>query len=167
MSVNRLHAHGSKSKRMLLHGVFDTKVFGQLKKNGVKEVFVLEGRPSLDSGRRLCRELLKVKIKPVIISDNMAGFLFARDMVKDVWMSYQIMDQKGAVCRIGALILAVLATYHHVPVSVFKSSVRTKFMGKPEDLFYFNGERVAPAGIKAYVPLVEWVPQKYIKEYHG
>jgi len=152
---------------MLMHGVFGSNVFAEIKKRGVKEVFVLEGRPSLESGRRLCSELLKRKIKPVLISDNMAGFLFARNMVQDVWMSYQIVDEKGAVCRIGSMVLAVLAAHHQVPVNVFKTTEPTKFMGKPKDLFYFNGERVAPAGIKAYVPLVEWVPQKYIKECHA
>ncbi|HLF17988.1 MAG TPA: hypothetical protein VI749_03725 [Candidatus Omnitrophota bacterium] len=151
-------------KKIVLQGIFDEKAFDRLKKQGVKEAFVLEGRPSLKAAEDSSQELLKRGIKPVLISDNMAGFLFAKDMVKEVWLSYQIADEKGAVCRIGSLILGVLAKRHKIPVNIFKSSEKTKFMGKPDDLFYFRGQRVAPSGIKAYVPLVEWVPQKYISK---
>ena len=153
-----------KVKKIILQGVFDAKTIDGLKKKGIKEAFILEGRPSLQAAQVTSQQLNKRKIAPVLISDNMAGFLFAKDMVKEVWMSYQMADDKGAVCRIGGLILAVLGKRHKVPVYACRSSDRIKFMGKPSDLFYFNNTRVAPKGIRAYVPLVEWVPQKYIKK---
>jgi methylthioribose-1-phosphate isomerase len=150
------------NKKIVLQGGFAAEDFDRLKKKGIKEVFVLEGRPKLDAMQQTCDQLLRRRIKPVIISDNMAGFLFAKNMVKEVWASYQLADEKGAVCRIGSLVLAVLGKRHKVPVYLFKSDQRTKFMGKPEDLFYFRGERVAPSGVRAYVPLVEWVPKRYV-----
>ena len=153
-------------KKIVLQGIFEDKTFDRLKGQGVKEAFVLEGRPSLKAAESSSRQLLKRGIKPILISDNMAGFLFAKDMVKEVWLSYQISDEKGAVCRIGSLILGVLAKRHKAPVYIFKSGEKTEFMGKPRDLFNFQGKRVAPSGIKAYVPLVEWVPQKYIDKHY-
>jgi methylthioribose-1-phosphate isomerase len=154
-----------KAERLImLQGGFDEFALAKIKQAKVKKVYIPEGRPKLDASRMAVKELNKLGIKPVLISDNMAGFLFSRGLVREVWLSYQLVDEKGAVCRIGALILAVLAKKHKVPVYLFKSGVKLKFMGKPQDLFYFLGERIAPKGIKAYVPQVEWVPQRYISK---
>jgi len=149
-------------KLVLLQGVFENGSLARLKGKKIKQVYILEGRPKLEAAEATTKSLNSLGIKPVLISDNMAGFLFARGMVKEVWLSYQLVDQKGAVCRIGGLILAVLAKKHKVSVYLFKSGKIVKFMGKSKDLFYFLGERIAPKGIRAYVPQVEWVPKKYI-----
>jgi len=149
-------------KLIMLRGIFDELALQKLVRSKVKKVYILEGRPNLDASQFAVKALNERGIKPVLISDNMAGFLFAKGLVKEVWLSYQMVDQKGAVCRIGALILAVLAKKHKVPVYLFKSGVKVKFMGKPQELFFFLGERIAPKGIRAYVPQVEWVPQRYI-----
>lgn len=146
----------------LLHGVFTADSFDQLKKKRVKEIFVMEGRPSLEAARMNCRELLKRKITPTLISDNMAGFLFFKNWVKEVWMTYQISDADGVVCDIGALILGVLGKRHNVPVYLFSSNRKTRFLGQEKDILNFQNKTVAPKGIRAYVPLVEWLPVKYI-----
>ena len=151
-------------KLILLSGTFDELALNRLKAKSVKKVYLLEGRPKLEAAQQSADDLNARGIKPVLISDNMAGFLFARRLVREVWLSYQIVDQKGAVCRIGGLILSVLAKKHKVPVYLFKSGVKVKYMGKPSDLFYFLGKRIAPKGIKAYVPQVEWVPRRYISK---
>ncbi len=155
MSINRKNI-------VLLQGVFNASIFDLLKKRKIKEVFILEGRPSLEAAKQSSRELLKRKIKPTLIADNMAGFLFYKKLVKEVWLSYQTADKKGALCQIGGLILGVLGRKHKVPVNIFPNKTKLQLLGRAKDITYFNGVRVAPSGIKGYVPLAEWVPSKYI-----
>ena len=146
----------------LLHGVFSKQFFDQLKKANCQEVFVMEGRPSLEAAQTNCRELLKRKIAPTLISDNMAGFLFLKNLLKEVWVAYQLCDESGALCNTGALILGVLGKKHNIPVYLFLSGTKTRFLGKEKDLICFQNKTIAPKGIRAYVPLVEWLPKKYI-----
>ena len=138
------------------------KTLDRLEKRKAADVVVLEGRPGLEASRFSCEQLLKRKISPTLISDNMAGSLFYNDLVKEVWLSCQISDKTGALCDVGALVLAVLGKYHKVPVLLVPGVKRNKFIGKPKDLLTFQKKRIAPSGIKAYVPLAEWVPKKYI-----
>ncbi|MCA9394627.1 MAG: hypothetical protein KC900_10515 [Candidatus Omnitrophica bacterium] len=148
----------------VLHGIFSPKTFDDIVRKSVRDVFVLEGRPSLESAQFSCRELIKRKVKPTLIADNMAGFLFYKNLVKEVWISYQVADEDGALCQIGALILGVLGKRHSVPVRLFPSSQRLALLGKDKEILYFNGVKVAPRNVKGYVPLAEWVPRKYISE---
>lgn len=153
---------------VILQGVFEASVFDLFKKRKVKEAFVLEGRPGLEAARRSSRELIKRKIRPTLIADNMAGFLFYKNLVKEVWVSYQYADQKGALCQIGGLIMGVLGKKHNVPVYVYPNNRTMKLFGSSKDLSFFNGVKVAPRGVPGYVPLAEWVPSKYItKVYNG
>lgn len=147
---------------ILLHGMFDKGAFDILCQRKSSSIYVLEGRPSLGSGRHCSAELLKRNIKPTLIADNMAGFLFFRKMVKEVWLAYHTADNNGGVCQVGGLILAVLGKRHHVPVYLYPAIEKSDLMGKEKDLFQFNGVRVVPSGVRGYVPLVDWVPQKYI-----
>lgn len=148
----------------LLHGIANDTLFGLLKKRKAKHVFVLEGRPKLEGAKVLCRKLLKKKITPTLISDNMAGFLFYKDFVKEVWVAYQSVDSQGALCSIGALILGVLGKKHNVPVYLTPAAGKTKTMGSPNDILKFEGKQIAAKGVKTYVPLVENLPKKYITE---
>ena len=97
----------------------------------------------------------------------MAGFLFYKKYVKEVWLSYQTSDKKGALCQIGGLILGVLGRTHKVPVNIYPNQKKLQLLGRAKDIAYFNGVKVAPNGIKGYVPLAEWVPQKYITKVYG
>ena len=157
---------------VLLHGIFEPSIFAAVKPGTGNELFVMEGRPSLESAQTTCRELLRRKIKPTLIADNMAGFLFYRNLVKAVWLACQSVDfasrfagrEQGALCPIGSLIIGVLAKRHNVPVYVYPASKASRLMGGQRDIFYFRGIKVAPQNIKGYVPLVEWLPKKYITE---
>ena len=153
-----------KESIVLLQGDFNPNYFDELKSQQTKEVFVMEGRPSLETAQYTCKELLKRKIKPTLIADNMAGFLFYKKLVKEVWLSYQTHDDEGALCQIGGLILGVLGKRHDVPVNLFPSGKMMNLIGNQKEIFYFKGVKVAPSNIKGYVPLAEWVPQKYITE---
>lgn len=151
----------------VLHGIFSPKTFDDIVHQNIQDVFVMEGRPSLESAQYSCRELIKRKVQPTLIADNMAGFLFYKNLVKEVWISYQVADEDGALCQIGALILGVLGKRHSVPVRLFPSSQRLALLGKDKEILYFNGVKVAPRNVKGYVPLAEWVPRKYITEIAG
>lgn len=151
-----------KKTSIVLHGVFEESLFDELQKRNIKEVFILEGRPNLEAAATSSKQLLKRKITPKLISDNMAGYLFYKNLVKEVWMTYQFTDQNGALCDIGALILGVLGKKHNIPVNLFPSNRRTSFLGKESDILKFQNKQVAPVGIKSYVPLVEWLPNEYI-----
>jgi len=148
----------------LIQGVFPPEFFDVLKKRQPEQVVVTEGRPSLRSSQNSCHELIRREITPTVIADNMAGFLFARGLVKEVWVTYRVANNKEVLCEIGALILTVLASRHKVPVYGYSSVAPTVYLGKPEELFQFNNTRVAARGIRAYVPLWEWVPRQHLKK---
>ena len=153
----------TKSKTItLLQGKFQDKHYDDFSKK--KDIYVLEGRPSLEASRHAIKEMKKRKKVPTLIADNMAGFLFSNNKVKEVNLAYQMKDKDGALCHIGGLILAVLAKKHRVPVKLHKGNGDLSLLGHPSDIFSFNGERVAPRGIQGYVPLVEWVPKRYISK---
>ncbi len=150
-----------KKSIILLHGNFEPDFYKTLKVKENDSVFVMEGRPTLESSRDVCKALLKRKITPTLIADNMAGFLFYKGLVKEVWIAYQLIEKDGVLCEIGALILAVLANKHQVPVRKFLGKHIQHFMGSPRDLVKFMDTPVAVEGVRAYVPLVDWVAEKY------
>lgn len=144
----------------LVHGIFDEGVLKSFKKS--EPYFVMEGRPDLLSSQTTIKTLSKSKIIPTIIADNMAGFLFYKDLVKEVRLSYQYDDDSGALCDIGSLILGVLAKTHGVPVYLYKGPLRRRFLAPEEDVLKFNGKAVAAKDTRVYGPLVEWLANEYI-----
>ena len=82
--------------------------------------------------------------------------------MKQVYLACQYVDHGGALCDTGALICAVLAKRHKVPVKLLPGKVKARFLGDPRDILSFKGAAVAPKGTQGYVPLVEWVPGKYL-----
>jgi methylthioribose-1-phosphate isomerase len=148
----------------LFQGVLNAESLKKIKLSPGEHAFVCEGRPSLEAGRKTSSILLKKGITPTLISDNMAGFLFFKGLVKEVSVACQYADDTGALCDTGALILAVLAKEHKVPVKLLVAEHRTRFLGDPKAILSFEGQRIAPKGTHGYVPLVEWVPAKYFKK---
>ena len=152
---------------VLLQGIFESKFFDLIKDRQEKEIFVLEGRPSCEAAETSCRELIKRKIRPTLIADNMAGFLFYKDLVKEIWLSYQVADKDGALCYIGALILGILGRRHGIPVNLYPNKHKMVLLGQEKDIIYFDGTRVAPPQVRGYVPLAEWVSSKYITKLYA
>jgi methylthioribose-1-phosphate isomerase len=70
---------------------------------------------------------------------------------------------QGALCHIGALILAVLGKNHHIPVYISNAKKETDLFAQTKEICAFNGIKTAPKGTNGFVPLVEWVPAKYLK----
>lgn len=145
----------------LLHGCFDKSFFQRFKDQKEMKVYITEGRPTLRAAQSNCSQLNKVGTNPTLICDNMAGFLFAKDMVKEVWIAYDEQDAEGLTVAIGGSILAVLGMRHQIPVYAYPSDKKNKTLADPKELLSFLGVRVAPKGAKTYVPLVEHVELKY------
>jgi methylthioribose-1-phosphate isomerase len=152
-----------KNSIVLFQGLLGGEALKKIKLAKGGPAFVCEGRPSLEAGRQTSKLLIKKGMAPTMISDNMAGFLFFKGLVKEVHVACQYADDKGALCDIGGLILAVLARKHKVPLKLLPAKCRHRFLGDPKDILSFEGARTAPKGTRGYVPLVEWVPVKYLK----
>jgi methylthioribose-1-phosphate isomerase len=152
-----------KKSIFLFQGVLSAESLKKIKLAKNDHAFICEGRPSLEAGRKTSGILLKKGITPTIISDNMAGFLFFKGLVKQVFIACQYADNTGALCDTGALILSVLARKHKIPLKLLIAEHRTRFLGDPKAILSFEGQRIAPKGTHGYVPLVEWVPVKYLK----
>ena len=156
---------------VLLHGVFEKTFFDMLKARGPAKVFVMEGRPSLHAAKVAITHLLKRGITPTIIADNMAGFLFYKNMVKEVWLAYETIHDRGSLCYIGSSILGVLAKKHEIPVYCYPGEKaekgKNKLMGDEKEITTFNGVKIAPKGTKGYVPLFEHVPGHIFEERDG
>ena len=146
----------------MVQGVMEETLFDRFRVVKLKEVVILEGRPKLEALKHNCRELLKRKIKPIVIADNTAGFLFYKNLVKEVWIAYQMVDESGALCDVGALILGVLGKKHKVPINLYPAVKGYHLIGDEKDTLYFQNIRIAPQGVKTYAPLLEWLPKKYI-----
>ena len=66
----------------LFQGILSAESLKKVKFSKSAHAFVCEGRPSLEAGRKTSGILLKKGITPTVISDNMAGFLFFKGLVK-------------------------------------------------------------------------------------
>jgi len=148
---------------ILFQGILSAESLKKVKLLKGDHAFVCEGRPSLEAGRKTSLVLLKKGITPTVISDNMAGFLFFKGLVKEVIIACQYADKSGALCDTGALILAVLAKRHKISLKLLVAEHRTRFLGDPQAILSFEGQRMAPKDTHGYVPLVEWVPARYLK----
>ena len=151
------------STNVLVQGNMPPKFFDQLQKCSVKDVFVLEGRPSLKAAKGSSWQLQKRGVTPTIMADNMAGYLFYKNLISEVWVGCQSVGPQEAQCDIGALILAVLAQTHQIPLYGYKTKVEKKGSAASNDLTKFNGQRIVAGKVKAFVPLAEKVPMKYFK----
>jgi len=147
----------------LFQGIFSEESLKKIKLGKKDHAFVSEGRPSLEAARKTSAALLKKGLTPTVITDNMAGFLFFKGLVREVVIACQYADKTGALCDTGALILAVLARKHKVPLKLLEAQRRHRFLGNPKDILSFEKKLIAPKDTHSYVPLVEWVPAKYIK----
>lgn len=148
----------------LIHGVFPDAFFCLLRKKGVRKAYVLEGRPYLDGAKKTCQALLQHKMNPVLIADNMTGFLFFQNWVKNVWVSYQEINQGQVLCKVGSLGLGIMAKKYGAEMMAFPSALRKHYIANPKDIFFFEGTRVCVKGVHGFVPLIEDVPKKYLSE---
>lgn len=139
-------------KLPLIFGVPDSGFFEDFRE---KKAFVAELRPGLEGMQAVSKGLLKKKITPVVICDNMMAFCMRQGLVSGVHIFYKNLNKDNAVCRAGSLIAALCAKEHNIPVHIHKAAA-TKV--KISDLTRIGGRRVTNADIKTYVPVFEDVP---------
>ena len=97
----------------------------------------------------------------------MAGYLFYKNLINEVWIACQPIDKEKVMCDIGALVLAVLAKKHQIPVYAFKAKLGKKSSTAENDIKKFNGRVVLKTATKSYVPLTETVAVSYLKGIYG
>ncbi len=146
----------------LLHGVLTKGSLEKIRPQS-NPVVICEGRPGLRAAEHNGRYYLGKKMQPIVICDSMVGSLFFNDYVKEVVLACQYADKTGALCEMGALVLAVLALKHKVKLRLLEGEHKKHFLGQSKDLLLIKGVPTAPEDTHTYVPLVEWVPQKYLK----
>ena len=149
------------STLIILHGFFRLETIFSLE-DKTEKIFILESRPRLESAQYMIDELTRVNITPTLIADNMVGFLFFRNLVKEVHVTYQDQNSDGILTLIGGLILAVMAQKHKVPIYAHPAERKIELMDDEKSILSFNNESVGYQNVQGYVPLVEWVPHKYI-----
>lgn len=151
---------------VLLLGIFGEGFFKELKKSAPKKIYVMEGRPSLEAGKKTSAALLKHGLTPTLIADNMAGFLFYKKLIKEAWVAYQSSTDE-VLCQTGGSILAILGKKHGVPVYLSPSGLKLKTLAKPTELLQINKQKIVKQKLQTYIPLLEEVDRKYFTKIYG
>jgi len=138
-------------------------------------VYVDETRPVLQGARLTCWELMQEKIPATLITDNMAGYLMSRGLIKAVFVGADRIAANGdAANKIGTYTVAVLAKENRVPFYVaapFSTVDLSLRSGKDipielrpeEEVTGLNKSRTAPAGVGVFNPAFDVTPSRYIK----
>ncbi len=149
----------------LLYGFPQKSFLDDLTATGKEVSFLVpEGRPGLGGAKELAPQLAAKGWPVRIITDNMMAYCFSKGMAEAAYIFSQRDTKEGAWCPIGSLVLAIAARAHGVPVNLLPANKELPQGSEAENqaLFFLAGKRIAPEGIKSYVPLVELVPWKYI-----
>ena len=145
-----------KEKMPLIFGLPSEVFLDSLKE---KRVFVAELRPDLLGMKPLAEELLKKRIQPVVICDNMVAFCMERGLVSAAHIFCEAKNEKTGLCRTGSLIVALCAQYHHIPVYLHQARAAKN---KQSSLLKIAGMKVTAQNIKTYVPFLEEVPLELV-----
>ncbi|MBL7995533.1 S-methyl-5-thioribose-1-phosphate isomerase [bacterium] len=137
-------------------------------------VYVDETRPLLQGARLTSWELTKEGIDHTIIADNMAGYLMAQKKVDCVIVGADRIAKNGdAANKIGTYSLAVLCEKHKVPFYVAAPTSTIDSAAKNgndipieernhDEITHYHGNRIAPAGARAYNPAFDVTPASMI-----
>ncbi len=138
------------------------------------QVFVDETRPYLQGARLTAWELSKVRIPYIIITDNSAGFLMKRGLIKAVIVGADRIARNGDTAnKIGTYSLAVLARHHGIPFYICAPS-STFDLNTPsgekipieerdeKEVLYCAGKRITPKRAKALNLAFDVTPSEYI-----
>ncbi len=145
-------------------------------RNAGKNVSVYAGetRPLLQGARLTTLELMQENIPVTLITDNMAGFLMAKEMVDLVIVGADRIASNGDVAnKIGTYGLAVMAKAHDIPFYVAApfSTVDLSLQSGSEipieerdhlEVTHHGGRLLAPAGIKVWNPAFDVTPHRLI-----
>ncbi len=137
-------------------------------------VFVDETRPFLQGARLTAWELMKDGIPCTLITDGMAGTLFAAKKIDAVVVGADRIAGNGDVAnKVGTYGVAVLCKVHKVPffvaapLSTIDPKLRTGAeipieQRDPSEVTHLMGKRVAPHGVQVYNPAFDVTPARYV-----
>ncbi len=137
-------------------------------------VFAGETRPVLQGARLTSFELLQEGIPVTLITDSCAGHLMANRKIDLVIVGADRIAANGDTAnKIGTYSLAVLASYHRIPLYVaapLSTIDRSLPAGEniiieerdSKEITIFSGKAVAPGGVKAYNPAFDVTPSNLI-----
>ncbi|MFN3505013.1 MAG: S-methyl-5-thioribose-1-phosphate isomerase [Caldimicrobium sp.] len=125
-------------------------------------VYVDETRPFLQGARLTAWELSKLKIPYKIITDNSAGFLMKKGLIKAVIVGADRIAKNGDTAnKIGTYSLSVLAKAHNIPFYICapSSTFDLKISSgdeipieerNPKEVLFCGGREVAPKKAQAF-----------------
>jgi methylthioribose-1-phosphate isomerase len=135
-------------------------------------VFADETRPLLQGARLTTYELKRDSIPVTLITDNMAGYVMFKHMVKMVIVGADRILKDAVVNKIGTFTVAVLAKEHKIPFYVAApkstfdvSRTSTEVLieeRKPEEVTLISGRRIAPEGVDVFNPAFDITPLDYV-----
>jgi len=134
------------------------------------EVYASETRPRLQGARLTAFELKREGIPVTVITDNMVGYLMAKNMVDKVIVGAdRVLAKTGHVVnKIGTLSLAVNAHHFNVPFHVAAPISSIDLDKTPEEVVieerdeaevhYVGRTRVTPRGVRVINPAFDITP---------
>ncbi|PNR93572.1 S-methyl-5-thioribose-1-phosphate isomerase [Petrotoga sp. 9PWA.NaAc.5.4] len=138
------------------------------------KVYADETRPYLQGSRLTAFELNQAGIEVVLICDNMAGWVMKQGKINTVIVGADRIARNGDVAnKIGTYSVAVLAHRHGIPFYVAAPTSTIDIVcesGKTipieernsREVMEFNGQKIAPDGIKIYNPAFDVTPNELI-----
>jgi len=91
----------------------------------------------------------------------MVGFCLSQHKAAGVLIFYQQRVTDGALCQGGALLIAVLAHECGISCELLPTDFELETVRITPDLS-FAGDRIAPAGVRSWVPRTDRIPLHYI-----
>lgn len=150
-------------------------VFFEAKRQNKKiTVYADETRPLLQGARLTTWELMKAKIKTVLICDNMAASLIKSGKIDKIFVGADRIASNGdAANKIGTYNLAILAKYHKIPFfivapkSTFDLSLKSGIdipieQRKSHEVTEIRAMRIAPKNVGVWNPAFDVTPSKLI-----
>ena len=136
------------------------------------KVIATETRPLLQGARLTAYELLKDGIPVILITDNMVGYVMARELVDLVVVGADRIVRDGVFNKIGTYSIAILAKEHGIPFYV-AAPTSTLDMERtseavvieerePEEVTHIRSIRIAPEGVGVLNPAFDFTPMRYI-----
>ncbi len=138
------------------------------------KVFADETRPLLQGARLTAWELVQEGIPVTVITDSSAGYVMRTQGVSKVIVGADRIAANGDTAnKIGTYSLAVLAKQHRIPFYVAAplstidpatpsgEQIPVEYR-KREEIEFFNGRRIVPAGAEILNPAFDVTPAEYI-----
>jgi methylthioribose-1-phosphate isomerase len=136
--------------------------------------YVTETRPYLQGSRLTAWEIMRAGFEVTIITDNMVAYLLSLGKVTKVIVGADHLTLNGDIAnKIGTYQIAVVAKYFKIPffvicppASKLKSGKEIKIeIRPPDELKIYQGLYLAPKEVKAYYPVFDVTPAKFITKH--